>query len=440
VLTVGISDATPSCLPGPIPAGEWNVLIGIPNIRSGVTSQYTAQVFFTRTGLVADEPAILRAPLRSGPRWYRGDLHMHTAHSDGQCPSQTGKMVPCPVFFTVDAAAQRGLDFIAITDHNATSQYDAMRALQPYFDKLLLIPGREITTFQGHLNFLGTTQYLDFRLGSKDVPNMNVLLRNAQKLGALVSINHPNAPTGEICMGCGWTPGVRVDMHLVTAIEAVNGGSEIPTFSGIPFWEHQLDLGNRLTAIGGSDNHRPMRPLDEAGSIGRPTTVIYATELSTPAILEGIRSGRVFIDLTGSRDRLLEMQAQDGGASANMGGELDAASGATVSLEVHVAACQGETVHFLVDGKESPQLPPQTITAADQRLHFVWHGDGKRVWLLAEVRDSSGRLLLLGNPVYVNWNAGAAKGERLDPMSGHASLRRCPVWRMRGVDFSELVG
>lgn len=211
-------------------------------------------------------------------------------------------------------------------------------------------------------------------------------------------------------MGCGWTPAVPVDMHLLTAIEAVNGGSEIPAFSGIPFWEHQLDLGNRLTAIGGSDNHRPMRPLDEAGSIGRPTTVVYATELSTPAILEGIRSGRVFIDLTGSRDRLLEMQAQDGGASANMGGELDAASGATVSLEVHVAACQGETVHFLVDGKESPQLPPQTITAADQRLHFVWHGDGKRAWLLAEVRDSSGRLLLLGNPVYVNWNAGAANG------------------------------
>jgi len=35
---------------------------------------------------------------------------------------------------------RRGLDFIAITDHNATSQYNPMRELQPYFDKLLLIP------------------------------------------------------------------------------------------------------------------------------------------------------------------------------------------------------------------------------------------------------------------------------------------------------------
>src|ERR1700733_14667828 len=102
VLTVGVSDATPSCLPGLIPAGEWSVLIGVPNIRPSVTSHYTAQVFFTRTGVVADEPSVLRAPLRNGPGWYRGDLHMHTANSDGQCPSQTGTIVPCPVYFTVD--------------------------------------------------------------------------------------------------------------------------------------------------------------------------------------------------------------------------------------------------------------------------------------------------------------------------------------------------
>lgn len=413
VLTVGISDATPSCLPGLIPSGEWNVLIGVPNIRPGVLSHYTAQIFFTRTGLVADYPDVLRVPLRSGPGWFRGDLHMHTAHSDGQCPSQTGTMVPCPVFFTVDAAARRGLDFIAITDHNATSQYDTMRELQPYFDKLLLIPGREITTFQGHLNFLGTTQFLDFRLGSKEVPDMNVLLRNAQKLGALVSINHPAAPTGEVCMGCGWTPAVPVDMHLLTAIEAVNGGSEIPAFSGIPFWEKQLSLGYRLTAIGGSDNHRAMRPLDQAGSIGRPTTVVYATELSTPAILEGIRSGRVFIDLTGSRDRLIDIQSHAGSSSASMGGSLDAPRGQAVSIEIHVAACQGAAVHFLIDGDESPLLPPQTIAAQDQSVRFDWMSDGKRHWLISEVRDNTGRLLLLSNPIYVNWDSKSAGGTSL---------------------------
>lgn len=403
VLTVGISDATPSCLPGLIPAGRWNVLIGVPNIRPGVTSQYIAQIFFARTGLVADDPPILRAPVRDGPGWYRGDLHMHTAHSDGQCPSQTGKMVPCPVFFTVDAAARRGLDFVAVTDHNASSQYDAMRELQAYFDKLLLIPGREITTFQGHLNLLGTEDFLDFRLGSAQVPTMNVLLRNAQKLGALVSINHPAAPSGEICMGCGFTPAVPVDMHLLTAIEAVNGGSPLATDPGIRFWEHQLSLGYRLTAIGGSDNHRPMRPLDQPGSIGRPTTVVYAAQLSTPAILDGIRSGRVFIDLTGSRDRLLEMHAQTASSSADMGGTLGAAAGTSIQLVVHVAVCRGATVHLIVDGSEP--VPARPVGSDDQTLQFQWPSDGARHWLFIEVEDTNGRVILLGNPVFVNWRS-----------------------------------
>jgi hypothetical protein len=403
VLTVGVSDATPSCLPGLIPAGEWSVLIGVPNIRPSVTSHYTAQVFFTRTGVVADEPSVLRAPLRNGPGWYRGDLHMHTANSDGQCPSQTGTIVPCPVYFTVDAAARRGLDFIAITDHNATSQYDAMRELQPYFDKLLLIPGREITTFQGHLNFLGTTQILDFRLGSTDVPDINVLLRNARKLGALVSVNHPAAPSGEICMGCGWTPATQVEMSLLDAVEVVNGGTEDPAFSGIPSWEHQVSLGHRLTAIGGSDNHRPFIPLDQPGAIGRPTTVVYASELSTPAILDGIRAGRVFIDLTGSRNRLLDFSAHTADATAEMGGTLEANQGNEVALQVHVAGCQGASVHLIVDGAELSLLPTQSIAGADETLRSSWRSDGRRHWIRAEVRDAEGHLLLLGNPVYVNW-------------------------------------
>ena len=273
----------------------------MPNIRTSLESQYTIHVYLSRTGAVAQEPAVLLQPLRAGPAWFRGDLHMHTAHSDGQCPSQTGKMVPCPVYFTVDAAARRGLDFIAITDHNASSQYDAMRELQPYFDKVLLIPGREITTFQGHINFLGSTDFIDFRLDGTTVPDVNTLLRSAARVGAITSINHPSSPSGEICMGCGWTPSTPVDMRLLTGVEVVNGGEEQYGISDLPFWNKELNRGCRLTGIGGSDNHRPMQPLDQLGSIGSPTTVVYAAELSTPAILDGIRAGHVFIDVTGTQ-------------------------------------------------------------------------------------------------------------------------------------------
>jgi hypothetical protein len=411
LLTVGLSDATPSCRPGAVPAGTWNILIGVPNIRASVVSHYTAHVFLSSSGAVAREPAILREPLRAGPAWFRGDLHMHTAHSDGQCPSQSGKMVPCPVFFTVDAAARRGLDFIAITDHNATSQYDAMRELQPYFDKLLLIPGREITTFQGHINFLGTTDFLDFRLARGNVPAMNALLRNADRLGALTSINHPLSPSGEICLGCGWTPATKVDMHLLTAVEAVNGGSELHGISDIPFWNQQLNNGCRLTGIGGSDNHRPMTPLDQVGSVGSPTTVVYAEELSTPAILNGIRAGHVFIDASGSRNRILEVAVHAGEQEAHAGDMLHAAQGEEVHFAIHVANAAGGTMHWIEDGQEVSD-EGANITAADQALPLTWTSDGRRHWFRAQVAGPDGKLWLLDNPVYVNWNQSNSCGSQ----------------------------
>jgi hypothetical protein len=417
-LTVGLMDATPSCLPGAIPPGEWNVLIGVPNIRAGVESHYTIHVFLSRTGAVADEPAILREPLRPGPAchpadkdpsagtpcWYRGDLHLHTAHSDGQCPSQTGKLVPCPVFFTVDAAARRGLDFIAITDHNASSQYDAMRELQPYFDKVLLIPGREITTFQGHINFLGSTDFIDFRLDGKTVPDVNTILKSAARVGAITSINHPLSPSGEICLGCGWTPSTPVDMHLLTSVEAVNGGSQAHGLSDLPFWDKELNRGCRLTGIGGSDNHRAMQPLDQTGSVGSPTTVVYATELSTPAILDGIRAGHVFIDVAGTRNRLIEVTAQAAGQMAHAGDALDVAQGSAVQFEAHVTAVAGGEIHWIEDGHEMISPTNSGVGLDEETIPLPWTSDGRRHWFRAQVTGPDGKIWLIANPVYLNWS------------------------------------
>lgn len=397
--TVSTSDATPSYLPGELIAGTWKLLIGVPNIRPQSMATYEATVHLDRSES-ATADSFADAPLRKGPGWYRGDLHMHTAHSDGHCNSQTGKQVPCPVFLTLQAAVNRGLDFIAVTDHNTTSHYDDLRELQPYFDRLLLLPGREITTFVGHTNIFGTTQFIDFRVGSPAVPNMNTLYARAAAMHALISINHPGAPTGEACMGCGWQ--APTDMRLVNAIEAVNGGSEEGPHSGIPFWEQQLNAGFRPTAIGGSDNHDAQLSPDRPGSVGSPTTVIYASELSTTAILDGIRSGRVFVDLTASNNRLLDFSAQKGTAKALMGYSLEAQAGEKLSLSAHVVACNGSQLRIVVDGREDSALPQQSISSPDQVLSANWKSDGKRHWLRADVLSSSGKLELLGNPIYVN--------------------------------------
>ena len=400
--TIGIADATPSYLPGPIISGTWKLLIGVANIRPKKIASYTVLISFTRTGKAGIE-TFAPGPLRMEARWYRGDLHMHTAHSDGTCTSQSGKTVPCPVFVTLEAAVKRGLDFVAITDHNTTSQYDAERELQPYFDQLLLIPGREMTTYAGHTNFYGSTDFLDFRVAVPGTPGVDTLFRKAHQLGELVSINHPVLPDGEQCIGCGWQPG-NYDMRLVNAIEAVNGSNAgiNPMLHklDIAFWEKQLDAGFRPTAVGGSDTHRP-----ELGTIGEPTTVVYADELSVPAILNGIRAGHVFVDLTASRDRVLEVQATAGSSTANMGDALAASAGSMVNFTIHVAHCPGSKVRIELDGHAKPALQPGAITTDDQRVQTKWASDGKRHWVRADVLDAAGNLQLLGNPVYLNAKA-----------------------------------
>ena len=407
--TISTADATPSYLPGNIPPGMWKLLVGVPNIRQNSVASYEADFYFELAGRNTRPEGFSDAPLLPSAGWYRGDLHMHTAHSDGHCQSQTGRQVPCPVFVTLQAAAGRGLDFVAVTDHNTISHYDALRELQPYFDRLLLIPGREITTFEGHANVYGSTEFLDFRVGSSSVPYMNSLLQRAGPGNTIVSINHPNAPSGEVCMGCGWHPR-SADMRLVAAVEAVNGGAEEAPYSGISFWEKQLNAGYRPTAIGGSDNHDPELPPDRPGSVGSPTTVVFASELSVNAILRGIRSGRVFVDLTASRDRLLDFAAQNATATAVMGETLHAISGEALTFPRMCSGARGRCSKYRLTAKRTH--PPAAITSSDQTLTANWRSDGKRHWLRADVISESGRLQLLGNPIYIDFPENAAGADK----------------------------
>ncbi len=226
--TVSEADATPSYLPGPLPAGAWKLVLGVPNLRKDGQAQYTARIYFQR----GPAPTTFAdAPLKTGPGWYRGDLHMHTAHSDGSCASKKGVRVPCPAFRTLEAAEARGLDFIAVTDHNTTSQNEALRELAPFFDDLLLIPAARSPPSRATPTSSASRGPLDFQIGSPRAPNLAVLQAQVEKAGGLLSINHPALPSGEACMGCGWS-NKATDFTRVQAIEAINGGQAEGPLSG----------------------------------------------------------------------------------------------------------------------------------------------------------------------------------------------------------------
>jgi hypothetical protein len=183
----------------------------------------------------------------------------------------------------------------------------------------------------------------------------------------------------------------------------VNGGVPVGPFSGLKFWEQQLRDGLRPTAIGGSDNHRPELSLEKNGSVGSPTTVVYAPELSVAAILKAIKAGHVFIDLTGSRDRLLDFSASSGASTAVAGDSLTAPSGVTIQITAHIVGCESSSAGFVLDGHEDSAFPAMSITHGDETLRLSWTSDGKTHWLRAEVRTADGALQLLGNPIYINY-------------------------------------
>lgn len=404
-LILSATDATPAFLPGPIHAGRWVLDLGVPAIRAGERSRYTARVFFWRHGDLPLVSTFSADPLRRGAGWYRGDFHMHDGHSDGFCSSQEGRRVPCPLYKTVEAAAARKLDFIAITDHNTTSHFNDMHELQPFHDDVLLIPGRELTTPLGHANVFGTTEYIDYRLSGPGKRGINDVLHDAAALRGVLAINHPSRITSESCRGCGWTA-QGVDYRAVNGIEVANGYDEFAEHprdekagTGLAWWQTLLDQGFRLTAMGGSDTH-------DVGigtlGVGVPTTVVFAEELSERAILEGVRAGHVFVDVEGSRDRVLTAEASAGGATADMGDALAAPADSVIRVSAHVKGCRSARLVLLMQGQATPVAAAQVATD-DETRSFELRSTGSRLWLRAEVLGAGGAPLLIGNPFYLNY-------------------------------------
>ena len=404
-IEIGSQAATPSYRPGPIQPGEWKLVLGIPNIREGQTASYTATVNFSRA---SDRPAAslgvrkaATTPDADASKWRRGDFHTHTAHSDGSCGPE-GERGPCPTLSTFIAARDANLDFVAVTDHNTITQLTDIRILQPLFPAPLLIPGTEITTFNGHANVIGNTGFLDFQLGSPRLPALAKLFDQVEAQGAFISVNHPSLPSGEACMGCGWTV-KDTDWSRVTAIEVINGASMRTSgpegaFNGIAFWEARLRQGHRITAIAGSDNHDATDTTGAKQSpVGTPATVVYAEDLSTQAIIAGVKSGRVFVDAGAPAGATFDMTARAAGAEARMGGELRLATRerAAVSIDLGSFPPGARTQPISHNLLVTPGLAP------GDAFEISLQEDVASGWFRVNIRDAAGKLLLLGNPIYL---------------------------------------
>lgn len=176
-------------------------------------------------------------------------------------------------------------------------------------------------------------------------------------------------------------------------VEVVDGALRDGSLDGRAFWARLLNRGHRLTAVGGSDEHTVDAPLDQ--NLGTPATVVFARELSEAGIVEGLKSGRVYIRTQHPRGPALEFSAESGGAVYQMGDTIPAAPPGGVTLQVELRAADGQSVEWMRNGEPFAAQP----VGAGRLRRMVEARDGD--WFSVVVRDAAGRVTVFANAIYI---------------------------------------
>jgi len=181
------------------------------------------------------------------------DMHVHTECS----PDAHTKINDLP-----EIIGAKGLDGIAITEHN---NFDP-----PKFDNVIIIPGVEISSAEGHIIALGVHEIIPRDLSADET------IQRVHDQGATAIIPHPYDPVCEC---------VRISNLKVRpdAVETMN--ADALSF-GISNYLARRDARKfNFPQVGGSDSHIPE-------SIGDCYTLIDSPTRSVDDILLAIRQGK----------------------------------------------------------------------------------------------------------------------------------------------------
>lgn len=200
-------------------------------------------------------------------KWYSGVVHSHTTRSDG-------KFTPDEL---IKKAEAKNLDFIILTDHNQFCESI------PKSEKMLVIPGTELTKHGGHTNIWGVQYPID-NFECEEYEEWERKIAMAREKGALICINHPH------CSNCTWR--WPLEPEKADCVELWNSPQHVDNIKCTAWWQKELAAGKKIVGVGGSDFHRDYFVTD---FLDNPVTYVYAEDCTQEAIFAGIKAGHTTI-------------------------------------------------------------------------------------------------------------------------------------------------
>jgi hypothetical protein len=355
-IRINAQEATYGFLPGKIMAGTWHLALDVHWISANSAVNYAVKIVIT----IAEKQTA---------RWYRGDLHGHTLHSDGHWD----------VDGLLDFARQHQLDFVTLTDHNTIAGLSEMDSKSS--DDLLTMGGFELTTFHGHALALGIREMIDWRVTPQRP--MTRMKTEIEAIGGLFVIAHPKAPGDGYCTGCRWE---YWDLMPSTArvVEVWNEewDSSSNNDAAVQLWYQWLNQGYHIYASVGTDIHGVSDKI-----LG--FNVVYATARTETAILDAVKQGHHYLS---SEPQIELTGVSSAGYAAMMG---DSLHGDTYTISAQWDKCrEDDVIRFVVDGQVVDEInalsqPSKTWDLSDN------------LWCVIEIRDSNHHMRALTNPIFM---------------------------------------